>query len=386
VPIMNRKYLIILAITLICLGSLAAQAQILPEDLQTTLISASSAKRTEIRDMIQEKYPDFSKNLFTHLNKSYPHFTTTFLRAEIRSLRELDSKTLANLYLSVSGDLEKTYSAPVKEFKSGMIATITEKYPDIPKEMKDYRGSSGFRQTFSTYMGEKYPHFKTDCLMVMREKHPALMLSIMRDGMSIVIQKDPRLIIDLKLEVEQIMEKQFPDLLKELAADPGRMKLGKFRAMVRENPKFAKALSEELDTKFHDRLMEARKAVVSGIIEKHSTEVLSACDDILVMIDEKYPEVAEKAVLMAIESREKFRHEFRDKHKEFFKEIASLKDKAFPYLLKDTVAAIDKCQPELRKKLKISLEKDLPGIQKNADAYLQKNYPGLKENIMKMAQ
>jgi hypothetical protein len=383
---MKRNHLILLTVALICLGSLAAQAQILPADIQTTLISTSSDKRMEIREMIQQKYPDLAKNLFTHLNKSYPHFSTRFLRAEIRSLKEYDGKTLANLYLSVSGDLEKTYSASAHEFKSDLMTRISEKYPDLPRDARAYRDSSGFRQTFSSYVSEKYPHFRTDCLMVMREKHPALMLSIMRDGMSILIQKDPKLLIDLKLESEQIMEKQFPDLLKEVSADPSKMKPAQCRAMIRENPKFAKALFDAIDTKYHGRIKAAKEAVIAGIIEKHSGEVLGACDDMLAMIDQKYPKVAEKAVFMAIEQKARFSSDFKAKHKEFFDETAAMKNKVFPYLLKDAVAAVDKCQPELRKKMKNSVEKELPGIEKSTDAYLTKNYPGLKDEIMKMAR
>jgi len=377
---MKRLVLLtVFSLVLIISLSVPACAQILPDNLEKEILSASEAKRADTREMIEQKYPSLTRDLFVFLCDSYPDFPTRYLKSRIDQVRKMDSKELAALYLGVSDEMQKSYGGKRSEFRKNCIQLLKEKDPGLPSDIKAFREKNSCIYRLNTLLLEKYPQFRKDVLLLMQEKHPALVMTIARDALNTTIKKDPRLFLDLRLEMLSIMESQFPELIKEVSEAPRKPQ--EMMHLVRENPKLALALSESIDSKYHGRIVELKQAVISGIIENHSKEICAAADDILSLAEKKYPGLAKDVVLVGMESASSFRREIVASHSGFFKEFQELREKNFPYLLRDLTAAIDRLKPGFRVGLQESVKKEFPEIEKKSRAFVESKYPGALKEI-----
>jgi len=379
---MSTKIVVALVTITIIIGSLAVYAQIVPDRTKEAVISASAAKRMKLHDELSKKYPNLPDDIYQYLEKTYPHFATRFVKSKIAVLQSMNSRELAELYRNVSKEIDTAYSGQRSKFRKEAFSLLNDKYPDMQKDIKSWRAEKGFKAGAAEQIRQKYPEFRADCMKIIQEKHPAIFMTMMRDTMSTIIEKDPKLPIEIKMEISGIMQEKAPELLAQIAADPGVMNPAKFRAMLRDNPRLAAAVIERLDSKFGDRIRELKRTVISSLIEKDSKEMLSLCSDLLSMIETKYPDLPGEVVKKALQARKEFQSGLRSSHKEFFDEMANLRNESFPWLLKDVTASIDRFSPELRKKMKASTESEFPGFEKKTGEFIGKKYPDLNSTIM----
>jgi len=382
--LMRTKVIFVLVTLSLIVGSLMVYAQIVPEKTREALISASAAQRMKVHDALLKKYPNLPDDMFLFLEESYPHFTTRFLRSKLTVLQSMDSRTLADLYRKVSKEMDDSYSSPRSRFRKEAFSLLNEKYPDMQKEMKSWKEKKGLKVTLAQQIQEKYPGFRADCLQVVKEKHPALFMTIMRDVMSTVIEKDPKLLIEMRMEMSNILQEQFPEILAEIASHPGALNPMQMREKIRENPKLAAVLFEKLDSRFGSRIRELKRAVVSSLIEKDSRELFSLCNDLLSMIETKYPDLPREMVTKVLESRKEFKRDMHDNHSQFFDAMAELRNNSFPYLLKDIVASIDRNSPGFRSRMKSAVQSEFPEIEKKTKDFIDSKYPELDSTITQL--
>lgn len=120
---------------------------------------------------------------------------------------------------------------------------------------------------------------------------------------------------------------------------------------------------------------------MADVIEKHSHELIALSEDLVTMIEKKYPQLPQEAVLIAIDCKKEFAREIRDTHKDFFSEVRAIRDRDFPGRTEDLVDSIDAHRPGLRQDLRNSLDKEFTGIQKNLKSLAQTKYPNLEHEI-----
>ncbi|MGV8121039.1 MAG: hypothetical protein AB2L14_14870 [Candidatus Xenobiia bacterium LiM19] len=381
---MRTKLILALVTISLIIGSFAAFAQIVPDKTKEALISASASQRMKVHEALLKNYPNLPDDTFLFLEENYPHFTTRFLRSKLSELQSMDSRTLADLYRKVSKEIDDKYGVARSTFRKESFSLLSEKYPDMQKEMKGWRDKNGLRVNIAEHIQGKYPGFRADCMQVIKEKHPAIFMTIVRDAMSTIIEKDPKLPIEIKMEISSTVQEQSPEIFAQIASNPRAMNPMKFREMVRDNPKLAAALIDKMESRFGSRIRELKRSVISHLIEKDSKELFSLCNDLLSMIETKYPDLPKELVTKALESRKEFGKEMRDSHKEFFRDLAEQRNKSFPYLLKDVTASVDKFNPEFRSKMKSAMEREFPGIEKKTKDFIDRKYPELNSTIVQL--
>lgn len=369
---------IITAVTLIGY-TLTVCAQIVSDQTRDSLLSAPPAKKSAVEGMISKDYPGMGKETYLYLSQTYPDFPVRFLKSKIEALKKMDGKTLANLYREVSKDVDGKYSQARRDFRKSVLQIATEKYPGVIDDIKSFREEKGFRATFAPIVSEKYPGLRADCLKVIRDKNPGILLEIGRDAMDTLLRKDPTLLLDLKLEATELMESQFPELLKE--ASMGRMNPIKMGKLIRENPRLGIALMDRIGAKFDKRISAAKEEVVATIIEKHSSELLALSDDLLTIISKKYPGLLNDAILTAFDCRSSFQKDIREKHADFFNEVVASRDKNLPNFARDILASLDSHNPSFRKELRDASKKEFPDLDKNLRSFGEKKFPGLEDKI-----
>ncbi|MDQ7822373.1 MAG: hypothetical protein RDV48_06220 [Candidatus Eremiobacteraeota bacterium] len=379
---MKKVFLISMIIAGVIVMCLALQAQVLPDSTRNSLINAPSAKRAEVRDMVQKNYPSLQRELYLSLAEAYPGFTTRFLKSQIRTLKKMDGKALSRLYLDVAGDLEKSYEGPAKEFRKEVKTLLTEKYSAVPEDFKKLHEENGLRKSLSAVINEKYPQVATDCLTIMKDKYPGLSLTIARDAIDTALKKDPTLFIEMRIEARSLAQEKYPEVLSALSTQERGPR--HFREIMKQNPKFAGALFERIDGKFHSRIKDLRRTVIAFAIEKHSSEVLSFTEDVLTMVEKKYPDLPRDLVLAAGDWREKHGKEFKAAHEDFFKDLRAARDKNFPRLLADAVASIDTHSPGFRESLRKAAIGEFPDIEKKVKSFVDKKCPRINEEILKI--
>jgi len=381
---MRTKLILALMTISLIIGSFAAFAQIVPDSTKEAIISASASQRMKVHEALIKKYPNLPDDTFLFLEDTYPHFTTRFLRMKISELQSMDSRAMADLYRKVSKEMDDKYGDARSRFRRESFSLINDKYPDAQREMKSWRDKNGIRVNIAEYIQGKYPGFRADCMQVIREKHPAFFMTLIRDAISTVIEKDPKLPIEIKMEISGTLQEQSPEIFAQIARDPRAMNPMKFREIVRANPKLAAALFDKIDSRFGSRIREVKRSVISSLIEKDSKELFSLCNDLLSMIEIKYPDLPRELVAKILESRKEFGKEMRDSHREFFRDLAEHRNNSFPYLLKDLAASVDKNNPEFRNKMKCSLEREFPGIDKKTKDFIDRKYPELNSTIVQL--